>query len=334
MALTFRNSNWTLAKVFEIIEKQNISELKILQNHKSIDFNTFDKDGFTILQICLFKCFKIKDFKLFRYLLKQNADPLIPDKTHNRDTIFWIISLNIVKELRFLLRFMNGQINFNVKENGGNTYLHRAVILGNVEVVILIAERMFKLNLDINRSNNDGLTPNMLAYYLGYLDITNVLEDRFNAIKCQFDELNFRTKTIILQEGLKTKKEERNKWIVDKRNYNKVFGLDLGNIKLPEIVCKEFEENKISIESDQSDSCRNWCYIFNKPVPFRDFSSAETGLSNYLPKYMKIYSKQKLPCCRKDKSYDNKSVEVYRNMSIRLYGEKLKRKPTRPNLRK
>ncbi len=122
----FQTDNTFNPLVFKHIANNNYSNLQILiKNDKNININQQDKDGDTPLHIAIF----LANTKITKFLLENNADPILIDKwgqtplhricfcMNNPNTIE-IIELFIQKDKIESLDI------FNIQDNNGNTILH------------------------------------------------------------------------------------------------------------------------------------------------------------------------------------------------------------------
>lgn len=112
--------------IFKHIANNNYSGLQnLIKNDKNININQQDKDGDTPLHIAIF----LSNIKITKFLLENNADPILIDKwgqTPLHRICFCINNPNTIQIIQLFVqkdKIENLDI-FNIQDNNGNTVLH------------------------------------------------------------------------------------------------------------------------------------------------------------------------------------------------------------------
>lgn len=83
--------------------------------------------------------------------------------------------MNRVAQVRKLIKYAAGNLNFFTRDKQGNCGLHFAVKHNNIELVHILVINYQKYGSTVDVADEDGLTPLLHAQHLGYDDIAQVL---------------------------------------------------------------------------------------------------------------------------------------------------------------
>ncbi|XP_072043924.1 uncharacterized protein [Amphiura filiformis] len=141
-----------------------------------VDINSRNARGQTALMIACFLSQEDKRYRMFRFLMKHNADIL--DLDDNDTSVFQYACmrgcLDIVEII--LKKASVAAVNLASTDKDGRTALFYAVTNGNVQIVTLLVSLMRERGISVDTADISGRTPLLQATMLGNTEIALILE--------------------------------------------------------------------------------------------------------------------------------------------------------------
>ena len=179
--------------LFQAVFNCRASKVKFLLGKGHVSANITNDQGHNLLMTALYISDDRRRDSVFRYLLRHGVDCCYRHQKTGRDVLALACSLGRVDQVRSILEAGMGEIDVVRTDADGLTPLHLAVQEGHVEVVRMLVGIMDKYRLSVDVADNYGLTPYMYARRLGRLDIARILVEEGNASIHRRDNLTFRS---------------------------------------------------------------------------------------------------------------------------------------------
>ncbi|XP_064595155.1 uncharacterized protein LOC135461839 [Liolophura sinensis] len=248
-------------KLFEAISKCQYKKLKYLLQNCCAKITSRNQYGHTVLIATLHIPDDDRRFRMFKYLIRQGANPLTKDVALERNCLLWACVLARCEETRYLLDEYAGEFDITEMDVDGTTALHHAVMTGSMDIVRMLIEVFDKFHVSVDIPNRLGLTPYMQARRLGHYEIAQVLKQDGRASPHRRDPVWFKTGSEWSQIGRKERQGERLEHLRKEIAWTKVLGRaprlqrsyglpikrkDLNGERLPPIPTEEGESAILS----------------------------------------------------------------------------------------
>ena len=92
-----------------------------------------------------------------------------------RDSLLWACYMNRTAQVKKLIKYAVGNLNFSTQDKQGNCGLHFAVKHNNVALLKILLTNCEKFGLPLDVPDNNGLTPLLHAKHMGYDEVVQVL---------------------------------------------------------------------------------------------------------------------------------------------------------------
>ena len=170
--LVAEQANKFFARIFEVIEKETLKDVKYFVNKRGVDVNTKNEGGKTLLQWAI----ELDKIQIVKFLIANGA--IVEGKT----PLHLAVELGKVKIVKLLASWWGA--NVNAKDVDGKTPLHLAVELDKNKIVRILTYKW----ADVNAKDANDLTPLHLAVIRRYDDIAKFLASN-GANVCMTNEL-------------------------------------------------------------------------------------------------------------------------------------------------
>lgn len=141
-----------------------------------VDANSRNSRGQTALMIACFLSLQDKRYRMFRFLMQNNADIL--DLDDNDTSVFHYACMRGCKDIVevILNKASVAAVNLASADHDGRTALFYAVSNGNVDIVKLLIPLMKDRGISVDTADKSGRTPLLQATMLGHGEIAEILE--------------------------------------------------------------------------------------------------------------------------------------------------------------
>ena len=185
--------------------------------------------------------------KLFRWLLRQGADPRMVDKVTGRNVLGWAACLDRGDQMMLLVE--EGNVSINHKDHHGYIALHYAVLHDNLTCVLLLCTASKKFGLTVDIPDGQGITPYLLACRLGHVRCTHILLKEGRASPYQFDTVNFNTSDSWQALGKKERQHCQQQVFERQLTWYKTLG------RFPELSKANFDLNQVKMVKSKLEKC-------------------------------------------------------------------------------
>ena len=140
-------------KIFDAVTNSQYSKLDIFLKHGYNFKVKTDQEGFNALMLALTIADAGKRFKMFDYLLRNNAGSVIDIDKNGRNIFFWVVIKQYPKELEILMLNFHPELDWTTKDYYGQTILHYSVLGNNIHIMSILLKYCHKFKINVNIAN-------------------------------------------------------------------------------------------------------------------------------------------------------------------------------------